>query len=336
MKRQYKYPEIPKIEAELDYLIKQTELEIKRLEELISKFKISNTGGSGISFVDETFNATNSDEFILRKAVDSYNYYKFKYQNLISQLNSIYAQATHTHNKTDITGLNEGLVGNKEVDEAAIANDKILVYNNSSGKLEYQNKPKGSPYIYPSASEFDISADGTGVTDVTLTNSIDAIVLTGRHTGSNVDRVCFRGKSVSSPFTVTAMVNFKAYQNYTRGGIGLSDGTRYLVIGFDTGGSGTLYVVSLFYSSVNTYSSSPFGASYQRGFYADYWIKVVDDGTMLKIYESLDGAVWVQRYSNSRTALFPSGITQAGLMLSFFAATGTNLSTIKAKHFVIS
>ena len=335
MKRQYKYPEIPKIESELDYLIKQMESEIKRIESLISNIKPAQSGG-GISLVGDTFSATNSDEFVLRKAVDSYNYYKFKYQNLISQLNSVYAQATHTHNKSDITGLNEGLVGTKEVDESSISNNKILVYNNSINKLEYQNKPTGSLYSYPPASDLTISADGTGVTDVTLTNSIDSIVLAGRHTGSNVDRVCFRGKSVTAPFTIKALLNFRAIQNYTRGGIGLSDGTRYLVIGFDTGGGGTQYITSLFYSSVDAYSSTPFGASTQRGFYADYWVKVEDDGTNLKIYDSMDGAVWNQRYSNSRTALFPSGVNQAGIMLSFYAATGTNLSVIKAKHYEIT
>lgn len=145
MKRQYKYPEIPKIESELDSLIKQTELEIKRLEDLIKQITAGQTGGGGggVNIVGDTFSAANSDEFLLRKAVDSYNYYKFKYQNLISQLNSIYAQATHTHNKSDITGLNEGLVGTKEVNETDIADGKILQYDNASGNLIYVPKPSG-------------------------------------------------------------------------------------------------------------------------------------------------------------------------------------------------
>lgn len=335
MKRQYKYPEIPKIESELDYLIKQMESEIKRIENLISNIKPAQSGG-GISLVGDTFSATNSDEFVLRKAVDSYNYYKFKYQNLISQLNSVYAQATHTHNKSDITGLNEGLVGTKEVDESSISNNKILVYNNSINKLEYQNKPNSYPYSFPPASDFTIAADGTGVTDVTLTNSIDSIVLAGRHTGSNVDRVCFRGKSVTAPFTIKALLNFRAISNYVRGGIGLSDGTRYLVIGYDSGSSGVWYIKSVFYSSVDTYNSVLFYETTQRGFYADYWVKVEDDGANLKIYDSMDGAVWNQRYSNSRTALFPSGVSQAGIMLGFYSSTGTNISIIKAKHYEIT
>ena len=334
MKRQYQYPEISKIESEIDYLIKQIELEIKRIENLISNIKPAQSGSGGISLVGDTFSATNSDEFVLRKAVDSYNYYKFKYQNLISQLNSVYAQATHTHNKSDITGLNEGLVGTKEVDESSISNNKILVYNNSINKLEYQNKPTGSVYSFPPASDFTIAADGTGVTDVTLTNSIDSIVLAGRHTGSNVDRVCFRGKSVTAPFTIKALLNFKSIEENTSGGIGLSDGQSYLVIGFDIQMSNVYYTVAHYYLDINSYDTTPFGATTQRGLYADYWVKVEDDGINLKIYDSMDGAVWNEKYSDSRTELFPSGVSQAGLMLSFFDAT-TDLSIIKAKHLEI-
>lgn len=54
MKRQYQYPEIPKIEKEIDYLIKQIETEINRLENLIAKIKIVEKGLVGTKEVDES------------------------------------------------------------------------------------------------------------------------------------------------------------------------------------------------------------------------------------------------------------------------------------------
>lgn len=50
----------------------------------------------------------------------------------------------HTHSTSEITGLNEGLVGTKQVDETALGDDKILVYKTASSKLEYEAKPSGA------------------------------------------------------------------------------------------------------------------------------------------------------------------------------------------------
>lgn len=53
----------------------------------------------------------------------------------------------HTHVAADVTDLNEGLVGTKDVDETSIADDKILVYDSTSGKLLYEAKPSGGGYF---------------------------------------------------------------------------------------------------------------------------------------------------------------------------------------------
>lgn len=338
MKRKYKYPELIKIESELDQLIKETEAKLSILENEIKelKNKPTNTGG-GITISGGTTSAINNDEFLLRKAIDSYNYYTFKYQNLISQLNSLYALAVHQHNKTDIIGLNEGLVGTKEVDESNIANNKYLIYDNTLGKLKYTNKPNEFPFVTIQPSELTISSDGTGVTEVNLGNTIDnGLYLAARHTGSNVDRVCFRGKTITAPFTIIATMNFRTIYNYTRGGIALSDGTRYLIIGFNSGSYGMLYTTALFYSTLNTYSSTPINDQTQRGFYSDMFVKIVDDGTNLSVHTSMDGGYWIQRYNESRTALFPSGVTQFGLGLSFYSATASVETTLKVKFLTVT
>ena len=50
-------------------------------------------------------------------------------------------EAEVTQADLDVVDAKTGTVGTKEVDEANIATDKILVYKASSGKLEYQSKP---------------------------------------------------------------------------------------------------------------------------------------------------------------------------------------------------
>lgn len=62
----------------------------------------------------------------------------------ISGKPSAFPPDTHTHVAADITDLNEGLVGSKEVDETSIGDDKIIVYKTASGKYELENKPSGS------------------------------------------------------------------------------------------------------------------------------------------------------------------------------------------------
>lgn len=56
---------------------------------------------------------------------------------------SVFPPEGHTHTSSDITDLNEGLVGTKEVDETSIADERILEYDTTSGKLIYVDKPTG-------------------------------------------------------------------------------------------------------------------------------------------------------------------------------------------------
>jgi hypothetical protein len=58
-----------------------------------------------------------------------------------------FTPSTHTHTKSAITDLNEGLVGTKEVNEAAIADEKILEYDTTTGKLIYVAKPSSSGFF---------------------------------------------------------------------------------------------------------------------------------------------------------------------------------------------
>jgi hypothetical protein len=57
---------------------------------------------------------------------------------------------------------NDGRLGTKAIDETAIANNKIQVYNSATGKLEYQDKPSGSTNLSitnKTATTLDIASD---------------------------------------------------------------------------------------------------------------------------------------------------------------------------------
>lgn len=60
---------------------------------------------------------------------------------------SVFPPGTHSHSKADITDLNEGLVGTKEVNETDIANTKILQYDSTLGKLVYVTKPTSAGFF---------------------------------------------------------------------------------------------------------------------------------------------------------------------------------------------
>lgn len=74
---------------------------------------------------------------------------------------STFTPSAHTHPTSDITGLNEGLLGTKEVDETNLADNKILVYKTGSGKYELENKPAGSGAL----NKYDATADPTANDD---------------------------------------------------------------------------------------------------------------------------------------------------------------------------
>lgn len=78
---------------------------------------------------------------------------------------SVFPPEGHTHLAEDITDLNEGLVGTKEVDETNIADEKILEYDSSSGKLIYVDKPTGGGSGF--FNKLDATTDPTGDNDET-------------------------------------------------------------------------------------------------------------------------------------------------------------------------
>ena len=98
----------------------------------------------------------------------------------ISGKPSTFPPSSHSHVAADITDLNEGLVGTKEVDETSIADDKILVYKTASGKYELENKPSGSGVqnnfsATAAPTETDDSSNGYSVGSVWIDVSADKI-----------------------------------------------------------------------------------------------------------------------------------------------------------------
>jgi hypothetical protein len=96
-----------------------------------------------------------------------------------------------------ITEGNDARLGTKAVDETNIGNDKIQVYNSTTGKLEYQNKPIGATnlsIVNKTSTTLDIASDtGTDATipqvtttEAGLMTSVDKVKinnLTGINTG---------------------------------------------------------------------------------------------------------------------------------------------------------
>ncbi|MDY0082853.1 MAG: LamG-like jellyroll fold domain-containing protein [Ignavibacteriaceae bacterium] len=80
----------------------------------------------------------------------------------------VFPPDSHTHEVADITDfptINEGLVGTKEVDETDIADEKILEYDSTSGKLVYIEKPTGGGSGF--FNNLDATTDPTGDDDET-------------------------------------------------------------------------------------------------------------------------------------------------------------------------
>ena len=71
-----------------------------------------------------------------------------------------HAPKAHTHVEADITDLDHDAqkIKGKTVDDAAIADDKILVYKTTGNKLVYEVKPTGGGDMYKST--YDIDEDG--------------------------------------------------------------------------------------------------------------------------------------------------------------------------------
>ncbi len=141
IKKLYKYPEIGKLERELDQIIKflnDNNITINELKTIVNKLQ-QQSGGSGITIVGEKYPPVDADKFIFQDSVQSFQYVTITWQ----QLKSFFALASHNHSKSQITDLNEGLVGTKDVNESAIGNNKILFYNSTSDKLEYKELKEG-------------------------------------------------------------------------------------------------------------------------------------------------------------------------------------------------
>ncbi len=122
IKRQFKYPEIPKFERELDSIIKflnDNSISITTLQEIVKKLQ-QQGGGGGITIVGSKNPPVNADKFIFQDSSQSFNYVTITWQQLKTLIDE-----------------NKGLVGTKEVDETNIGNNKTLVYNSTSQKLEY-------------------------------------------------------------------------------------------------------------------------------------------------------------------------------------------------------
>ncbi len=96
----------------------------------------------------------------------------------ISGKPSTFTPSAHTHTVSDITDINEGLVGTKEVDEADIADNKILVYDSVSGKLIYEAKPTGSGGVL---NKYDATVAPADTNDNTEGYSVGSIWIDEAH-----------------------------------------------------------------------------------------------------------------------------------------------------------
>jgi len=93
--------------------------------------------------------------------------------SIIKQLNTKIDEINYLIENIPITPggtVDGGLVGTKEVDEAAIGNDKIIVYKTASDKLEYEAKAAGSgdmtKAVYdPASKNAQLAADSEVVHD---------------------------------------------------------------------------------------------------------------------------------------------------------------------------
>lgn len=345
VKKNYNFPEVKDLDKEFESLIKQLNRELK----LIYKNQPTQTGGSG--YVE-----LRTDSGYIQWRNDPNG----TWQNLVSlaslqgapgtpgapgaglptggAVGQIIKKKSLTDYDTEWTNLNEGKVGSKTVNESSIGNDKILVYKTAGDEFVFEAKPTGSVFNVPAASYFNISRDAASVTAV-FEDGIGALCLTGISTASTQDRISFRGRSVSAPFTIIGAINWRCQTTNHRQGLMLSDGTRYMLIGNDnksitTGG----YAPSImFYSTISSYLSYPYNNSAQNNHqHGLMFFKIEDNGTNLIISMSIGGAGWRQLYSASRTALFPSGVTEAGIGLAYYGNTGGEGNMIALKHWSLT
>lgn len=88
---------------------------------------------------------------------------------------TVFPPDTHTHTASDITDLNEGLVGTKEVDETNIGDDKIIVYKTASDTLVYETKPSGATDDY--AIHDNVSGEISAITEKTTPVDDDILLI---------------------------------------------------------------------------------------------------------------------------------------------------------------
>ena len=341
VKKNYNFPEVKDLDKEFESLIKQLNRELK----LIYKNQQTQTGGSG-------YIELRTDSGYIQWRNDPNG----TWQNLVSlaslqgapgapgaglptggAVGQIIKKKSLTDYDTEWANLNEGKVGSKTVNESSIGNDKILVYKTAGDEFVFEAKPTGSVFNVPATSYFNISRDAASVT-AALEDGIGALCLTGVSTAGTADRISFRGRSVTSPFTIIAAINWRCQTTYHRQGLMLSDGTRYMIIGGDNQATttNTYAPIIMFYSTISSYSSYPYSTvqnNHQQGL---MFFKIVDNGTNLIISMSIGGGGWRQLYSASRTALFPSGVTEAGIGLAYYGNTGGEGNMIALKHWSLT
>lgn len=116
---------------------------------------------------------------------------------------------------------------------------------------------------------------------------------------SGTDNIRARVRSVSAPWTLTVRVRvIHNTNNYSLGGIAISDGTGKLVV-FGMGSNAGSTLLSYYHASP-TGGGSLRGTAYAFGG-GELWLRAADDNTNRILSYSVDGINWTQYSSTART-----------------------------------
>ena len=135
---------------------------------------------------------------------------------------------------------NDARLGTKPIDETNIANNKILVYNSTSQKLEYQDKPVSSTNLSvanQTAAQLDIVSDtGTDATLTSATTSVAGLLSAGDKLKLNNTSNTNTGDETTATIYTKIKSNIVAGANVT---IATDDVANTLTISSSGGGGGS-------------------------------------------------------------------------------------------------